>query len=138
MTARLRSPHALLASIALAALAIVAPAAQAHADSAVSVDLSVTGGSGNSQSLGNVTGTITRTGSTFDYSLTVCRQSSYTQPRGSIGGTYFGNGPGWPCASYTGSFTQYSSAVTVTLTGNTFYPGNTFTEYTKSRTYYLG
>ena len=137
MTSRLRSPSTLLAGITLAALAVVAPASAAHADSVASVDVSVKGGYNNTQNLGNVTGTITRTGSTFDYSLTVCRQSSYTQPRGTIGGYYFGNGAGFPCATYTGSFTQPGSAVTVSLTGNTFYPGNTFTEYTKSRTYYL-
>jgi hypothetical protein len=138
MTSRLRSPHALLAAVALASVAIVAPAAQAHADPVVSVDVQVTGGYNNTQNLGHLTGTISRVDSTFTYSLTACRQSSYTPPRGTIGGNWYGGSYGDPCPTYTGSFTQASTTVTLTFSGNTFYPGNTFTEYTKTRTYWLG
>jgi hypothetical protein len=104
----------------------------------------VTGGYNNTQALGTATGTVTATrgGTTATYSVTLCGQSTYptasvTITAGSASATHsvsYSN-----CATFNGTLTSaYGiSTATVTASGSTFYPGNTYTTYTKSRTLYF-
>ena len=137
---RIRSARALLTLLATAVLAlgaIVLPVSAAHADSSVSVGIQLHGGYNNQIDIGSLSGTISRVGNTFSYSFTVCRQSSYTPPWGTINGQYFGGDGSSSCPVYSGSFSQSGPTVNLRFTGNTFYPGNTFQEVTKTKTYYL-
>jgi hypothetical protein len=118
---------------------VALPATSAQA-STESFSVSVTGGYNNSQALGTAGGTLTATagGTTLQYSFQLCGQSTYPNSRVTItagsGSTtqYVSAGS---CQSFSGTVTSsYAfSTASVTLTGATFYPGNTWSEYSKTR-----
>lgn len=125
--------------VALAGVPLL-PAANAQA-STESFSLSVVGGSNNSQSLGTASGTLTATagGTTLDYSFQLCGQSTYPNSSlsitaGSASTIQWANSGS--CQSFSGTLTSSTafSSASLVLTGATFYPGNTYTTYTKSRT----
>jgi hypothetical protein len=128
-----------VAGVFAAAAVVYLPAASAQA-STESFSLSVTGGSNNSQALGTATGTVAGSpgGTTLDYSFQVCGQSTYPNSRltitaGSASTTQYASSGS--CQSYAGTLTSsYGfSTVSIVLYGSTFYPGNTYTTYSKSR-----
>jgi hypothetical protein len=101
----------------------------------------VTGGYNNTQALGTATGTITATrgGTTATYSVNLCGQSTYPSASVTIvaGGASATHSVSYQnCQTFTGTLTSGSGITTATITasGSTFYPGNTYTTYTKSRT----
>jgi hypothetical protein len=124
----------------VAAGVAVLPATSAQA-STESFSLSVTGGYNNSQALGTATGTLTATagGTTLAYAFQLCGQSTYPNSRltitaGSASTTQYANSGG--CQSFSGTLASsygFSSA-SLALYGSTFYPGNTYTTYSRTRT----
>ncbi|GAA0572611.1 hypothetical protein GCM10010172_66450 [Paractinoplanes ferrugineus] len=134
-----------LVAAGAAGVALVAtlPAAGAQAATA-SFTVSVKGGYNDSQSLGTATGTVTGTaGSTqASYSVTLCGQSTYPTARVVLqGGTAtaahtvsYQN-----CETFTGDLvSSYGfNNVQVTVSGSTFYPGNQYTTYSKTKTAYF-
>lgn len=152
----------LLALAAVAALTAPAVLAGSPAHAAwgaqYPVAIQVTG---NGQQLGYATGWVQfdTGGDTFQYSITVCRQSSYTPPnlRVAVNAQTPGNPSGTTVAThYTspsgpwGTAPCYGMSQTVTgqhtfaghrnvyfvLSGNTFVNGNNFTVYTQDRLAY--
>jgi len=134
----------LIAACAAGVAAVAAlPAAGAQAATS-SFTVSVKGGGGDSQSLGTATGTVTGTpGSTqASYSVTLCGQSTYPSARVTIqGGTataahtvYYQN-----CETFNGDLvSSYGfTNVQISVSGSTFYPGNQYTTYTKTKTVYF-
>ncbi|GHJ06812.1 hypothetical protein TPA0907_11790 [Micromonospora humidisoli] len=132
----------LAAGAAGAAVVAALPAVSAQAGTAP-INVSVKGGYNNSQSLGTATGTVTGTGSNqASYSVTLCGQSTYPSSQVTIkGGTatayhtvYYQN-----CETFTGDLvSNYGfTNIEVTVSGSTFYPGNQYTTYTKTRTIYF-
>ncbi|MGC4806342.1 hypothetical protein [Micromonospora sp. DT233] len=121
----------------------VFPAASAQAGTG-SFAVSVKGGYNNTQSLGTATGTVTgTTGSTqASYSVTLCGESTYPSSTVTIrGGTatathtvYYQN-----CETFSGDLvSSYGFAnAEITVSGSTFYPGNQYTTYTKTKTAYF-
>jgi hypothetical protein len=141
---RARSLHPLrvllVAGVVATAGIGVLPATSAQA-STESFAISVTGGSNNSQALGTATGTLTATagGTTLDYSFQLCGQSTYPNSRltitaGSASTTQYANSGS--CQTFTGTLTSsYGfSTASLALYGSTFYPGNTYTTYSRTRT----
>ncbi|MEV4847403.1 hypothetical protein AB0K20_29820 [Micromonospora matsumotoense] len=133
----------LAAGAAGAAVVAMFPAVGAQAGTAP-IAVSVTGGYNNSQSLGTATGTITgTTGSTqASYSVTLCGQSTYPSSRVTIqGGTASAGHTVYyqDCQTFTGDLvSSYGfTNVQVTVSGSTFYPGNQYTTYTKTKTVYF-
>jgi len=130
------------AAVGLVAVALL-PATSAHAGTAP-FTVSVKGGYNNSQSLGTATGSITASagGTQASYSVTLCGESTY--PSSSVTITagsatayhtvYYQN-----CQTFSGNLTSsYGfSTAKITVSGSTFYPGNEYTTYTKSRTVYF-
>ncbi|WP_156925972.1 hypothetical protein [Glycomyces arizonensis] len=150
-----RALVALAAVLAMSGVAVMAPsAAQAAWDGQHSVTIQVTGAG---QNLGYADGWIqfNGDGETFRYSVTVCRQSSYTPPHltvsyntsswdldGTPVTTHYMSGSqtsdDGPCYGLTTTFTgQYSrqglNNVYFVLSGNTFVNGNNFTVFTQDR-----
>lgn len=133
----------LAAGAAGAAAVAMFPAVGAQAGTS-SISVSVKGGYNNTQSLGTATGTVTgTTGSTqASYSVTLCGQSTYPSASVTIqGGTatathtvYYQN-----CETFTGDLvSSYGfTNVQVSVSGSTFYPGNQYTTYTKTKTVYF-
>lgn len=138
-----RSVRLLAAGAAGVAAVAMLPAAGAQAATAP-FTVSVKGGYNDSQSLGTATGTVTGTaGSTqASYSVTLCGQSTYPSARVTLqGGTataghtvYYQN-----CETFSGTLvSSYGfTNVQITVSGSTFYPGNQYTTYTKTKTAYL-
>ncbi|MEU7977272.1 hypothetical protein AB0B63_01905 [Micromonospora sp. NPDC049081] len=138
-----RSIRLLAAGAAGAAAVAMFPAVSAQAGTS-SINVSVKGGYNNTQSLGTATGTVTgTTGSTqASYSVTLCGQSTYPSASVTIqGGTatathtvYYQN-----CETFTGDLvSSYGfTNVQVSVSGSTFYPGNQYTTYTKTKTVYF-
>ncbi|GAA2319341.1 hypothetical protein GCM10009853_091800 [Glycomyces scopariae] len=150
--------RALVAFIAALALSfgsvMAASPAQAAWGSQIPVSIMVTG---NGQQLGYATGWVQfdTGGTTFQYSITVCRQSSYTlptltvavnstgsNPNGTVVATHYMSSPGpniaAPCYQGSQNFTgtqAYSglSNVYFKVAGNTFVNGNNFTVFTQDR-----
>lgn len=128
------------AGVAGAAAVAILPAAGAQAGTA-SFTVSVKGGYNNTHSLGTATGTVTGTaGSTqASYSVTLCGQSTYPSSTVTLrGGTatathtvYYQN-----CETFSGDLvSSYGFAnAEITVSGSTFYPGNQYTTYTKTKT----
>jgi hypothetical protein len=126
----------------VAAVAMLPPAGAQAATASFTV--SVKGGYNDTQSLGTATGTITgMPGSTqASYSVTLCGQSTYPSSRVTIqGGTatvghtvYYQN-----CETFSGDLvSSYGFAnAQITVSGSTFYPGNQYTTYTKTKTAYF-
>jgi hypothetical protein len=140
---RTRSLHfarAFLAAVVLAAVGLALfPATSAQA-STESFSISVYGGYNNSQALGTATGTLTATGggTSLQYSFQLCGQSTYPNSRITItagsGSTtqYINSGA---CQTFSGTVTSsygFSSA-SLALYGSTFYPGNEYTTYSKTK-----
>ncbi|MFJ8686862.1 hypothetical protein [Micromonospora wenchangensis] len=133
----------LAAGAAGAATVAVLPAVSAQAGTS-SFTVSVKGGANNSLSLGTATGTVSgTTGSNqASYSVTLCGQSTYPSSQVTIKGgsasayhtVYYQN-----CETFTGDLvSSYGfTNIEVTVSGSTFYPGNQYTTYTKSRTVYF-
>lgn len=134
----------LLAACAAGVAAVaVLPAASAQAGTA-SFTVSVKGGYNDTQSLGTATGSVTGvTGSTqASYSVTLCGQSTYPSARVTIqGGTataahtvFYQN-----CETFSGDLvSSYGfTNVQVTVSGSTFYPGNQYNTYYKTKTVYF-
>lgn len=141
--ARSRTLNRVVTLIAVGVLTVVGaallPQAGAQASTS-SFSVSVTGGYNNSQALGTATGSLTATsgGKSLSYSVQICGQSTYPNSRvtikaGSGSVTHYANAGS--CSSYSGTVTSTTaiSTGTVTLYGSTFYPGNTYTTYSKSR-----
>lgn len=138
-----RSLRVLLAAGLVAASGALLPVTAASA-ATNTVSLAVKGGSNNSAALGTANGTVTGTGgaTSVTYSLTLCGQSTYPNTRVTItAGT--GTASHWvgpsACETVTGTVTS-TTAITsgaVTLSGSTFYPGNTHTTYTKTQPLYF-
>lgn len=138
-----RALRFLLAAGLVAASGALLPVSAAHA-ATNTVSLAVKGGSNNSYALGTATGTVTGTGggTSASYSITLCGQSTYPNSRVTITvGT--GTVSHWvhpsACETFTGTVTS-TTAITsgsVTLSGSTFYPGNTHTTYTKTQALYF-
>ena len=132
----------LAAAVAGVATVAMLPAVSAQAATA-SFTVSVKGGSADSQSLGTATGTVTGTGGTqASYSVTLCGQSTYPSSRVTIQGgsatvahtVYYQN-----CETFTGDLVSSYGFTTaqVSVSGSTFYPGNQYTTYTKTKTVYF-
>jgi len=133
----------LAAGAAGVAAVAVLPAVSAQAATS-SFTVSVKGGYNDTQSLGTATGTVTGvTGSTqASYSVTLCGQSTYPSSRVTIqGGTasaaytvYYQN-----CETFSGTLvSSYGfTNIQVTVSGSTFYPGNQYTTYSKTKTVYF-
>ena len=138
-----RSVRLLAAVVAGVAAVALLPAASAQAATA-SFTLSVRGGYNDTQALGTATGTVTATaGSTqASYSVTLCGQSTYPSSRITLqAGTasithyvYYSS-----CETFNGSLTSsYGfSTADVIVYGSTFYPGNQYSTYSRSRTLYF-
>ena len=134
-----RTLRFLLAAGLVAASGAVLPVTAAHA-ATNTVSLAVKGGSNNSIPLGTASGTVTGTGggTSVTYSLTLCGQSTYPNTRVTITAGS-GSASHWvspsACETVTGTVTS-STAITsgsVTLSGSTFYPGNTHTTYSSTQ-----
>lgn len=133
----------LAAGAAGAAAVAVLPAVSAQAGTS-SFTVSVQGGYNNTLSLGTATGTVSgTTGSNqASYSVTLCGQSTYPSAQVTLKGgsasayhtVYYQN-----CETFTGDLvSSYGfTNIEVTVSGSTFYPGNQYTTYTKSRTVYF-
>ncbi|GIG39510.1 hypothetical protein [Cellulomonas phragmiteti] len=138
-TLSLRPARLLLAAALVAAGGVALPATAAHA-SPVPFSVSVTGGYNNTVALGTVTGTITSTGaSTADYTATLCGRSSYASTFFTLtagGVTASHSVSNQSCQTFTGTLTSGSAitTATATVTSGTFYPGNTYTTYTRNQT----
>ncbi|GAB3649576.1 hypothetical protein [Glycomyces tarimensis] len=153
-----RAIVALAAILAMTAAAVMAPSpAQAAWGSQIPVTIQVTG---NGHQLGYASGWVQYDtgGTTFRYSITVCRQSSYTPPRltvavnssswnpdGTTVATHYmqssGGSGSAPCYGgsqhFTGQHTHSGLNNTYfVLTGNTFVNGNNFTEFDQDRLVY--
>lgn len=137
-TLSLRPARVLLAA-ALVAGGVALPATAAQASPAT-ISVSVTGGYNNSVALGTASGTITSTGTTTaSYSVQLCGRNSYastslrlTAGSGSV--THYVSNQ--ECRTFTGTLTS-SYAIgtgTATVTSGTFYPGNTYTTYSRNQT----
>lgn len=126
----------------VAAVAML-PTASAQAATA-SFTVSVRGGYNDTLSLGTATGTVTGTAGSAQasYSVTLCGQSTYPSSRVTIqGGTataahtvYYQN-----CETFSGNLVSsygFTNAQ-ITVSGSTFYPGNQYTTYTKTKSVYL-
>lgn len=150
-----RATVALAAAFAVALSVLLAPA-PAHAAwaSQIPITIQVTG---NGHQLGYAEGWVQyeTNGTTFRYSITVCRQSSYTPPNlsvavnttnanplGTVVTTHYMHSwtPGGTAPCYGGfeTFTGQhdNSPLTNTyflLSGNTFVNGNNFTVFTQDR-----
>ena len=130
----------LAAGIVAAAGVALLPATSAQA-STESFAISVTGGDNNSQALGTATGTLTATagGTTLDYSFQLCGQSTYPNSQLTITAGS-GSTTQWAsagtCQTFSGTLTSsYGfSTASLALYGSTFYPGNTYTTYSKTKT----
>jgi hypothetical protein len=130
------------AAVGLVAVALF-PATSAQAATAP-FTVSVKGGYNNTQSLGTATGSVTATagGTQASYSVTLCGESTYpsssvTIVTGSATAyhtVYYQN-----CQTFSGSLSSSYGFATaqITVSGSTFYPGNQYTTYTKSRTVYF-
>ncbi|UZN01621.1 hypothetical protein [Cellulomonas sp. S1-8] len=138
-TLSLRPARVLLAAALIVAGGVAIPATGAAAATAT-IDIAVTGGYNNSVALGTATGTITGTSSTTaSYSLTLCGRNSYatTSLQITAGGAsashYVSN---QSCQTFTGNLTSGSAftQAKATVTSGTFYPGNTYTTYTRDQT----
>ncbi|MEG3633544.1 hypothetical protein [Micromonospora palythoicola] len=133
----------LAAGAAGAAAVAVLPAAGAQAGTAP-FSVSVKGGYNNTVPLGTATGTLTGAAGSAQasYSVTLCGQSTYPSSTVTIkGGTatathvvYYQN-----CETFTGELvSSYAfSRADVTVSGSTFYPGNQYTTYSKTKTVYF-
>jgi hypothetical protein len=149
---------AFAAVLAMTAAAVMTSSpAQAAWGSQIPVTIQVTG---NGQSLGYASGWVQfdTGGTTFQYSITVCRQSSYTTPTltvavnnqsnnqvGTVVATHYMSSwtPGGTAPCYGGSQTftgvhSYSplSNTYFLLAGNTFVNGSNFTVFTQDRLVY--
>lgn len=130
------------AAVGVAAVAVL-PAAGAQAATA-SFTVSVKGGYNDTVSLGTATGTVTKAAGSAQasYSVTLCGQSTYPSSKVTIkGGTAtathtvsYHN-----CETFSGNLVS-SYAFTnaqITVSGSTFYPGNQYTTYTKTKTVHI-
>lgn len=134
---RTRSHRALriLLTGLLAAGAVALPAAGAQA-APQSFSVSVTGGYNGATPLGSASGTIDKSGLAATYSVNLCGRSSYgssvvTVVAGGASASHsVSNGA---CQTFTGTLTSGSdfTRATVTVKSGTFYPGNTYTTYSR-------
>lgn len=119
----------------LAAGAVALPAAGAQA-APRQFTVSVTGGWNNATPLGTASGTVDKSDRTATYSVELCGRQAYassyvTIAAGGASATHqVSNGR---CETFSSSITSGSdfSRVTITVKSGTFYPGNTYTTYTK-------
>ena len=108
------------------------------------IAVSVTGGYNNSQSLGTATGTIT--GTTWQHPGELLGDAVRAEhlpefPGDHQGGTASAGHTVYyqDCQTFTGDLvSSYGfTNVQVTVSGSTFYPGNQYTTYTKTKTVYF-
>lgn len=119
----------------LAAGAVALPVAGAQA-APKSFTVSVTGGWNNATPLGTANGTVDKADKTATYTVELCGRQAYassyvTIVAGGASATHqVSNGQ---CQTFQNSITSGSDfdRVTVTVKSGTFYPGNTYTTYTK-------
>ena len=138
-TLSLRPARVLLTAALVAAGAVALPVTAAQAVP-VPISVSVTGGYNGTVALGTVSGTVESTGSTTAaYSVQLCGRSSYasttltlTAGSGSVNHSVSNQ----ECRTFSGTLTSGYAVTTATakVTSGTFYPGNTYTTYTRSQT----
>ena len=119
----------------LAAGAVALPAAGAHA-APQQFTVAVSGGANGATPLGTAGGEIDRSGRTATYTVELCGRSAYGSSVVRIvagGGSASHSVSNGACQTFTGSITSGSdfSRATVTVTSGTFYPGNTYTTYSR-------
>lgn len=139
----LRPVRVLLAAALIAAGGIALQGTAAQAGSAT-ISVSVTGGYNNTVALGTASGTIATTGNTTaSYSVTLCGRNSYattslTITAGSASASHYVSNQS--CQTFNGTLTSNYAITTATskVTSGTFYPGNTYTTYTRSQTVTIG
>ncbi len=133
-----RAVRAALVAGIVAVGGVLLPATAAHA-STESFTVSATGGANNTVAVGTATGTVTATrgGTSATYPVQLCGQSTY--PSASVivaaGTASASHSVSYQsCQTFTGTPTSTSGIQTgtVSVRGSTFYPGNTYTTYTRS------
>ena len=99
------------------------------------------GGNNLTAALGTANGTLTaaRGGKTLSYAFTMCGQSTYPASHLKItagSATTMQTVSSGQCQQFSGTLTSTTaiSSATVVLDGSTFWPGNTYTTYTKTKT----
>lgn len=134
-------PLPLLLAAALAVTGVAVPAGAAHASTTASFDVTAMGGSNNAIAVGQATGSVTATRgtTTATYTVTLCGRSTYPSAsvRIVVGNASVTHSVSYQnCQTFSGTLlsTNPISSGTATVSGATFYPGNTYTTYSKSRT----